>query len=85
LTPSVHFADTLVDRIVTEPVGAIAEPYALWAIRRANFVLFTHPAIVMTDDLEPFERLKLYILNLGHTVLAEEWLRAGCRAGETVR
>ena len=29
--------------------------------------------------------LKLHILNLGHTVLAEEWLRRRRNSGETVR
>ena len=88
LAGSVVFADGLVDRIVPEkiePIGAVAEPYALWAIRRGNFVPpLTHPAIVMTDNLESFERLKLHILNLGHTVLAEEWTRHGRIADETV-
>ena len=88
LAGSVVFANGLVDRIVSEdiePVGAVAEPYALWAIRRGNFdPPFTHPALVMTDTLEPFERLKLHILNLGHTVLAEEWIRHGRPADETV-
>lgn len=81
--------DTLVDRIVSaaiEPAGAIAEPYALWAIqRRPGFVPpLTHPAIVVTDDLQPFARLKLHILNLGHTYLAEIWRRDGRPADETV-
>ena len=88
LASSVVVADSLVDRIVSAeilPLGAVAEPYALWAIRRGKFDLpLIHPAIVMTDDLEPFERLKLHILNLGHTVLAEEWRRQSCRANETV-
>ena len=82
------FADCLVDRIVSgaiEPVGAVAEPYALWAIRRENFEpLLTHQAVVMTDNLEPFERLKLHILNLGHTLLAEEWIGSGRKLTETV-
>jgi tagaturonate reductase len=86
---SVHFAETLVDRIVSapiEPVGAVAEPYALWAIKRDPAMrLFEHPAVRIVDDLEPFERLKLHILNLGHTVLAERWLRDGAPADETVR
>ena len=47
--------------------------------------MFEHPSIVMADDLETFERLKLHILNLGHTVLAEEWLRRRRNSGETVR
>lgn len=86
----VLFCDTLVDRIVSaaiEPAGAIAEPYALWAIqRRPGFVApLTHPSIVVTDDLEPYGRLKLHILNLGHTFLAEIWRRARRPADETVR
>ena len=84
------WTDTLVDRIVSEPlepVGAVAEPYALWAIeRRPGLVLpCTHPCIVLADDLEPFERLKLHILNLGHTMLADLWRREGRPSGETVR
>lgn len=87
---NVIFANTLVDRIVSEPiepVGAVAEPYALWAIeRRPGLELpFVHPAVTITDDLEPFERLKLHILNLGHTVLAETWMRKERPEGETVR
>jgi tagaturonate reductase len=72
------WVNSLVDRIVSEPikpVGAIAEPYALWAIeRRAGMVLpCEHEAIVVTDDLPHYERLKLLLLNLGHTYLAERW------------
>ena len=85
------WADTLVDRIVSapiEPVGAVAEPYALWAIARRPGLAeppCRHPAIVMADDLEPYERLKLHILNLGHTVLADLWMSEARDAGETVR
>ncbi|MDP1028464.1 mannitol dehydrogenase family protein [Sphingomonas sp. KR1UV-12] len=84
------WADTLVDRIVSsplDPAGAIAEPYALWAIRRVPGLAlpFAHPAITLTDDLVPFERLKLYILNLGHSWLAERWRQAGGAADATVR
>jgi tagaturonate reductase len=89
LRASIVFGNTLVDRIVSgeiEPVGAIAEPYALWAIQNDGFPPpLLHPAIVYTDDLQPFERLKLHILNLGHTVLAETWLRDRRPANETVR
>ncbi len=82
LRESTIFTDTLVDRIVSEPiepVGAVAEPYALWAIeRRPGLVVpCEHPCIVLADDLEPYERLKLHILNLGHTFLAEIWQREG--------
>jgi len=86
-TEGVVFADTLVDRIVSaplEPLGAIAEPYALWAIRHAEPPL-RHAAILSVPDLEPFERLKLHVLNLGHTVLADLWLNRGGLAGETVK
>jgi tagaturonate reductase len=86
----VLFANTLVDRIVSEPIepiGAVAEPYALWAIEaQPGLALpFTHPCVVLTPDLEPYERLKLHILNLGHTVLADIWRCEARPADETVR
>ncbi|MDK4704507.1 mannitol dehydrogenase family protein [Rhizobium sp. CNPSo 4062] len=86
----IAFAETLVDRIVSEPIepiGAVAEPYALWAIKRAPGVRAPchHASIVLTDDLAPYERLKLHILNLGHTFLAEIWQRENRPADETVR
>jgi tagaturonate reductase len=83
------WVNSLVDRIVSEPLspaGAVAEPYALWAIeRQARMVLpCTHPSIVVTDDLPSIERLKLHLLNLGHTYLAERWIVDARAAGETV-
>ena len=83
------WANSLVDRIVSQalkPAGAVAEPYALWAIeRQARLQLpCSHPSIVVTDDLEHYERLKLFLLNLGHTFLAERWLRDGRAADLTV-
>lgn len=90
LDESVVFANTLVDRIVSEPLapaGAVAEPYALWAIETAPGLVLPcrHPVIVLTDTLDPYERLKLHILNLGHTVLADIWLTDGRPERETVR
>ncbi|AXV17560.1 D-mannonate oxidoreductase (plasmid) [Neorhizobium sp. SOG26] len=90
LDAHVIFANTLVDRIVSEPLepaGAVAEPYALWAIERAPGLVLPcrHPSIQLVDDIEPFERLKLHILNLGHTVLAEIWLAENRRKDEFVR
>lgn len=84
------WANSLVDRIVSEalePAGAVAEPYALWAVEaHAGLQLpCEHPAIVVTDDLARFERLKLHLLNLGHTLLAELWLQRGAPEGMTVR
>ena len=83
------WANTLVDRIVSEPiepVGAIAEPYALWAVERRPGLLMpcTHPAIMLTDELDHHARLKLFLLNGGHTFLAECWRRDGLSADFTV-
>lgn len=75
----VTFANSLVDRIVSEPIepaGAIAEPYALWAIEAPAPAPFAHPSIVVVPDLETPKRLKLHLLNLSHTFLAERWLKA---------
>lgn len=90
LDNDVIFANTLVDRIVSEPIepaGAVAEPYALWAIERMPGLVLpcAHPSIVLADVLEPYERLKLHILNLGHTVLADIWFSEARPRSETVR
>lgn len=90
LESNVIFANTLVDRIVSEPIepaGAVAEPYALWAIESQPglTVPCTHPNILVVDDLTPYEKLKLHILNLGHTVLADIWMKEGRPGDETVK
>lgn len=74
--------NSLVDRIVSEPLepaGGVAEPYALWAVEtRPGLVMpCVHPCVVVTADLKRYERLKLFILNLGHTYLAEGWAARG--------
>ena len=84
------WVNSLVDRIVSkplEPAGAVAEPYALWAIEdRADLELpCRHDDIVVTNDLRRYERLKLFILNLGHSYLAEIWARRGKAPDLTVR
>ena len=84
------WVNSLVDRIVSEPLeplGAVAEPYALWAIEDQPGLDLPcrHAAIVVTGDLKPHERLKLFILNLGHTYLAEIWAKDGGAPGLTVR
>ena len=90
LTQGVTICNTLVDRIVSEaiePVGAIAEPYGLWAIQwdgNSEFP-FQHPKIILTKELESFARLKLHILNLGHTFLADIWKSEDRAYDETVR
>jgi tagaturonate reductase len=84
------FANSLVDRIVSEalePAGAIAEPYALWAIERKPRLVppCRHRQIRVVDDLKVIERLKIFILNLGHTCLAERWIADRRGRDETVR
>ena len=83
------WVNSLVDRIVSsplEPAGAVAEPYALWAIERQPRMVLpcSHPAMVVTDALAPFEQRKLWLLNLGHTILAERWQLMGDAADMTV-
>ncbi|WP_118184545.1 mannitol dehydrogenase family protein [Paraburkholderia phosphatilytica] len=83
------WVNSLVDRIVSEPidpVGAVAEPYALWAIeRRPGMELpCTHESMILTDDLRSHERLKLFFLNLGHSWFAEQWLTGQRSLSETV-
>jgi len=83
------WVNSLVDRIVSapiDPVGAIAEPYALWAIeRRVGMDLpCAHEQIVITDDLRRYAQLKLFFLNLGHTWLADQWLSENRASQETV-
>lgn len=82
--------NSLVDRIVSEPIepiGAVAEPYALWAIEaQAGMVLpCSHPQLVVTASLREYEQRKLFLLNLGHTYLAQLWLEQGSPASMTVR
>lgn len=83
------WVNSLVDRIVSEaldPVGAVAEPYALWAIEAQPGMQLPcrHPHIVVTDDLATYERRKLFLLNLGHSFLAERWLGEARTSDETV-
>ncbi len=84
------WVNSLVDRIVSqplEPLGAVAEPYALWAIEDQPGLELPcrHANVVVTTDLKRYERLKLFILNLGHTYLAEIWRRRNGAPTMTVR
>jgi tagaturonate reductase len=84
------WVNSLVDRIVSEPLeplGAVAEPYALWAIENRPGLEppCRHADVVVTDDLKRYERLKLFLLNLGHTWLAEVWRNANGAPDLTVR
>lgn len=84
------WCNALVDRIVSEPLdplGAVAEPYALWAIEdRPGFSPpCAHPSLHVVGDLTPITRRKLFLLNLGHTILAQRWQNECRAADETVR
>ncbi|MCK0769418.1 mannitol dehydrogenase family protein [Chromohalobacter canadensis] len=80
LTTRCLWANTLVDRIVSaalEPVGAVAEPYALWAIEDQPGLELPcqHPDVQCVTSLAPYEMRKLHILNLAHTYLVHRWQR----------
>ncbi|TGG93411.1 mannitol dehydrogenase family protein [Natronospirillum operosum] len=83
------WVNSLVDRIVSsalEPLGAVTEPYALWAIENQPglTVPCEHKAIRVVDDLAPLEWLKLGVLNLSHTYLVDRWLERDALNTETV-
>lgn len=78
LEQDVTWANSLVDRIVSqplEPAGAVAEPYALWAIEDQPGLILPcdHPSVQVVASLAKIESLKLFVLNLGHTFLADNW------------
>lgn len=82
LENDVLWVNSLVDRIVSEPLepaGAVAEPYALWAIEDQPRLRLScrHPAIQVVPSLARIEALKLFVLNLGHTFLADRWRMTG--------
>lgn len=86
---------TLVDRIVanrpaehplaaTDPLLTVAEPYALWAIQqKCPAVKFIeHPAVVRTENVQPYFLRKVRILNAAHTAMVG---KAKARGIATVR
>jgi tagaturonate reductase len=90
LQTQVRWVNSLVDRIVSEPIepaGAIAEPYALWAVEDQPGLILpcTHPAIRVYSSLEEPASLKLFLLNLAHTVLADDWMADGRPSDRFVR
>lgn len=90
LKTQVTWVNSLVDRIVSqplEPAGAIAEPYGLWAIedQPGLIVPCDHPNVQVVPALRLIEALKLFVLNLGHTVLADLWMQNQGPKGAIVR
>ncbi|QTF93076.1 mannitol dehydrogenase [Halomonas sp. BM-2019] len=80
------WVDTLVDRIVSaaiEPVGAVAEPYALWAIQATPGLALPcdHPDVQEVESLLPYELRKLHVLNLAHSYLVDQWRHRGLSPG----
>lgn len=88
LREEVVWVNSLVDRIVSEPLqpaGAVAEPYALWAIEAQPRLVppCSHPAVQVVPDLGPIARRKLFVLNLGHSWMVSDWVARG-RTGATL-
>ena len=80
LSVRVIWVNSLVDRIVSQPLqpaGAVTEPYALWAIEDQPDLISPcdHPSVRILPDLRDVEALKLFILNLAHTWMADQWLQ----------
>jgi tagaturonate reductase len=90
-----RWIDNLVDRIVPgapdahpfkaqDPLLLSAEPFALWAIGSME-PFIQHPAIVLTDNLQPYYLRKVRILNGAHTALVAHALPLGVKTvGECV-
>ncbi|GAA6180348.1 D-mannonate oxidoreductase [Shimia sp. NS0008-38b] len=90
LETDVIWVNSLVDRIVSqplEPAGAVAEPYALWAIEDQPGLIApcVHSAVQIVPSLSEIEALKLFVLNLGHTAFADRWLASQGDPAELVR
>ena len=82
--------NTLVDRIVTgtpdqhpllaqDPMLAVCEPYALFAIQEVPGVKrwIDHPAVIWTNDVLPFFLRKVRILNGGHSGMVHKAIAKG--------
>ncbi len=87
---SCSWHNTLVDRIVTgtpdqhpllaeDPMLAVCEPYALFAIQEVPGVKrwIEHPAVIWTNDVLPFFLRKVRILNGGHSGMVHKAIAKG--------
>jgi tagaturonate reductase len=89
LASACRWHNTLVDRIVAaptpdeplaqDPLAAVAEPFALWAIEGplAWRELLAHRSVVRVDDVRPYSVRKVRILNGAHTALVAKALPLG--------
>jgi len=89
LTDECLWVNSLVDRIVSqsiEPLGAVAEPYALWAIERQSGLVLPckHEDVRIVDNLLAMETLKLCALNLSHSFVVDLWMQQEESAVQTV-
>jgi tagaturonate reductase len=71
----------------TSHVRGVSSALDLSEIERQDglVVPWTHPAVKLVNDLKVTERLKLFLLNLAHTCMADRWRADGRREDETVR
>ena len=89
LTDECLWVNSLVDRIVSqsiEPLGAVAEPYALWAIEHQPGLVLPckHDDVRVVDNLLAMETLKLCVLNLSHSFVVDLWMQQEESAVQTV-
>ena len=80
LDRDVVWVSSLGDRIVSEPIepaGPLAELYGRWAIEAQERLIVPcrHEAVRVVERLKPVAALKLFILNHGQTVMADDRLR----------
>ena len=77
-----QWVNSLVDRIVPgrpeqhplleeDPLLISAEPFAFWAVETndSTFPFAGHPAVVMSEDIQPYTLRKVRILNGAHSAL----------------
>jgi tagaturonate reductase len=92
ISSSCVWIDNLVDRIVpgapddhilkaSDPLLLSAEPFALWAVQ-SQHPFITHPAVILTEDIQPYYLRKVRILNGAHSALVAYAMNLGL---QTVR
>ena len=83
ITPATTAADRAVVRTLTgrdDRSPVVTEPFSEWVLQGAfpaGRPQWEDAGAVFVDDLEPYERRKLWLLNAGHSLLAYEGLARG--------